>query len=43
MKPTSITNNVKLIIKNTVDDVVHWVEENLNNATQSIVVKKGKR
>lgn len=42
MKRTSIMENVKLIVKNTVNDVVNQVEENIKNDTPSPVIKKGK-
>ena len=42
MKPTCIMENVKLIVKNTVNDVVNQVEENIKNDTPSPIIKKGK-
>ena len=43
MTPTSITENVELIVKNTVDDMVNRVEENVSNDILLPVIKKWKR
>lgn len=43
MKPTSITENVKLIVMNTVNYMVNQLEENFKNDTTSPVIKKRKR
>lgn len=43
MKPNGITRNVKLMVKNTVNDMVNRVGENINNDTPSPVIIKDKR
>ena len=43
MKPSSIIENVEFIVNNIVNDMVNWVEENVNNNTPPPVDKKGKR
>lgn len=42
MKPTSITENVKLIVKNTFNDMINRVEENVNIDTPSLANKQKK-
>ena len=43
MKPNGITRNVKLMVKNTANDMVNRVGENINNDTPSPVIIKDKR
>ena len=42
MKPSFIRENVELIVKNIVNDMVNRVEENVYNETLSAVIEKGK-
>lgn len=42
MKPSFIRENVELIVKNIVSDMVNRVEENVYNETLSAVIEKGK-
>lgn len=43
MKPTSITENVKLIVKNTFNDMINRVEENVNIDIPSPAIKNRKK
>lgn len=43
MKPTSITENVKLIVKNTFNDMINRVEENVNIDVPSPAIKNRKK
>lgn len=43
MKPTSITENVKVIVKNTFNDMINRVEENINIDTPSPAIKNRKK